>query len=97
MGRRPVSRKRSAARDGHRPLSAGGFGSRIEVGDEAYQVRTVTGTGAVKDYRCPGCHHVIPTGTAHVVVWPSAESGGVADRRHWHRGCWSREAGRRAR
>ncbi|MET9328622.1 hypothetical protein [Tsukamurella sp. NPDC003166] len=97
MGRRPVSRKRAAARDGNRPLSTGGFGSRVELGDEAYQVRTVTGSGAAKDYRCPGCDQLIPVGTAHVVVWPSAESGGVTDRRHWHSGCWRREAGRRSR
>lgn len=95
MGRRPVSRKRAGG--GHRPLSTGGFGSRVDLGDDAFQVRTVTGTGAAKDYRCPGCDHLIPAGTAHMVVWPSAESGGVADRRHWHSGCWRREAGRRAR
>lgn len=96
MVRRPVSRKRAAGND-PRPLSAGGFGSRVDLGDDAYQVRTVTGSGAAKDYRCPGCDQLIPVGTAHVVVWPAAESGGVADRRHWHSGCWRREADRRSR
>lgn len=111
MGRRPVSRKRAgASRSGgsrgggarsggtvHRPLSAGGFGSRVEFGEQAFQVRTVTGSGAVKPYRCPGCDQVIAAGTAHVVVWPAAEHGGVGERRHWHSGCWRREADRRAR
>jgi hypothetical protein len=23
-----------------------------------------------------------------VVVWPAGDSGGVADRRHWHESCW---------
>jgi hypothetical protein len=94
MGRRPVSRKRNPA--GPRPLSAGGFGRRVELGGQAYQVHTVTGTGATKRYRCPGCDHFIEPGTAHTVVWPAAATGGVTERRHWHSGCWRRESARRA-
>ena len=95
MGKRPVSRRRAGGPV--RPLSAGGFGTRVDLGPDAFQVRTVTGAGAAKDYRCPGCDQLIPAGTAHVVVWPSAGSGGVADRRHWHTGCWRREVSRRSR
>ncbi|GAB3134757.1 hypothetical protein GCM10027289_27250 [Tsukamurella serpentis] len=93
MARRPVSRRRAGGTP--RPLSAGGFGERVEFEDRAYQVRTVTGAGASKAYRCPGCDQPIAVGVAHVVVWPAAESGGVAERRHWHTGCWRREAARR--
>jgi hypothetical protein len=46
----------------------------------------------VKTYRCPGCDHEIPPGTAHIVAW--AVEGGEDDRRHWHTGCWR---GRRTR
>ncbi|ADG77893.1 ATP/GTP-binding protein OS=Tsukamurella paurometabola (strain ATCC 8368 / DSM / CCUG 35730 /CIP 100753 / JCM 10117 / KCTC 9821 / NBRC 16120 / NCIMB 702349/ NCTC 13040) OX=521096 GN=Tpau_1262 PE=4 SV=1 [Tsukamurella paurometabola] len=95
MGKRPVSRRRAGGPV--RPLSAGGFGSRVDLGDDAYQVRTVTGTAAAKDYRCPGCAQVIASGTAHIVAWPAAESGGVTERRHWHTGCWRREVSRRSR
>lgn len=54
---------------------------------EPWRVRHLTGTGTPKTYRCPGCDHEIPPGVPHVVVWP-VESGGLADRRHWHTGCW---------
>jgi hypothetical protein len=52
-------------------------------------VRQVPGSQATKVYRCPGCDHEIQPGIAHVVAWPAAEHGSVADRRHWHVGCWS--------
>jgi hypothetical protein len=51
-------------------------------------VRQVPGSQATKVYRCPGCDHEIQPGIAHVVAWPAAEHGSVADRRHWHVGCW---------
>ncbi|GAA4387198.1 hypothetical protein [Tsukamurella soli] len=96
MGRKSragAPRRRSGP--GARPLGAGGFGSRAGDGDDAFQVRTVPGSSALKLYRCPACHQVIEVGMAHVVVWPSAAAGGVSERRHWHTGCWRREASRR--
>jgi len=48
---------------------------------------------AVKAYRCPGCDHEIRAGEGHegVVPYDAPE-----DRRHWHTGCWHREARRRS-
>ncbi|HEY5853487.1 MAG TPA: ATP/GTP-binding protein [Aldersonia sp.] len=63
-------------------------------GGDQYVVSTVTAARATKVYRCPGCDHEIAVGIAHVVAWPADDLGGVADRRHWHTGCWS---GRRTR
>jgi hypothetical protein len=58
-------------------------------------VRQVPGAQATKVYRCPGCDHEIQPGVAHLVAWPSAEHGSVADRRHWHAHCWSSRGRRR--
>ena len=44
---------------------------------------------AVKAYRCPGCDHEIRPGEGHEVVVPL---DAPEDRRHWHTGCWHREA-----
>ncbi len=64
--------------------------SRVEHGPGGdWMVRTVPAAQATKVYRCPGCDHEIRPGIAHVVAWPEAEQGGVADRRHWHNGCWN--------
>ncbi len=67
--------------------------------DGEWLVRPVPGTSATKDYLCPGCRQQIPAGTAHVVAWPAEEPigafGGVEDRRHWHRACWSARNRRR--
>jgi hypothetical protein len=49
---------------------------------------------AVKAYRCPGCDHEIRAGEGHEVVVPL---DAPEDRRHWHSGCWHREARRRQR
>jgi hypothetical protein len=56
--------------------------------DGEWLVRDVTGAGAGKTYRCPGCDQEIRPGVAHVVVWPADERGDLSDRRHWHNGCW---------
>jgi hypothetical protein len=53
---------------------------------EDWVVRPVAGS-AGKHYRCPGCDQEIPPGVGHVVAWP--QFGGVDDRRHWHRACWT--------
>lgn len=55
-------------------------------------VRHVQPYEAVKTYRCPGCDHEIPPGQGHEVVVPL---DAPQDRRHWHTGCWRREARRR--
>jgi len=71
----------------------GGIASSQTKRDGDWQVRTITGQAAVKEYRCPGCQQVIGVGTPHVVVWPSTQqwtAGGVDDRRHWHTSCWNR-------
>ncbi|MFC5286280.1 hypothetical protein ACFPM7_04395 [Actinokineospora guangxiensis] len=68
---------------------------RESGGDGEWLVRTVPGTQAVKTYRCPGCDHEIRPGVAHLVVWSAEEGGSVADRRHWHSGCWSARSRRR--
>jgi hypothetical protein len=56
--------------------------------DGAWFLRQIPVDAAVRSYRCPGCDHMIPPGTAHVVAWPADERGDVSDRRHWHAACW---------
>ena len=50
--------------------------------------------GGDKPYTCPGCHRVIPAGTAHVVAWTNESlfgaDRGLEERRHWHTSCWER-------
>jgi len=63
--------------------------------DGDWLVRTIPGGAATKTYRCPGCSQSIPPATPHVVVWPAEPSSWVVDspvaeRRHWHTGCWNR-------
>ena len=86
-----------ANRRRERPRAAAlGRAGRVEVGaDGEWQVRQVSGSAATRDYRCPGCDQVIPAGTPHVVAWPAADHGSVADRRHWHTPCWAARARRR--
>jgi hypothetical protein len=61
-------------------------------GRELLEVRHVQPYEAVKTYRCPGCDHEIRPGQGHEVVVPLRAPAG---RRHWHTGCWRREASRR--
>jgi len=77
---------------------ARGAAERVETaGDGSWHVRTVT--GSEKAYRCPGCLQEIPARVQHVVAW--AEDGlfgpdaALADRRHWHTGCWQARGRRR--
>lgn len=84
------NRPRHAREQPERPLSGGLGAVRAESGpDGDWLVRNVPATSATKAYRCPGCDHEIRPGVAHIVAWPAAEQGSVADRRHWHTGCWS--------
>ncbi len=50
-----------------------------------YDVRHV---GGQKEYRCPGCDHMVWAGVWHLVVVPDED---VDARRHWHTECWKRE------
>lgn len=47
-----------------------------------------------RTFTCPGCNQVIVVGTPHVVAWVNdsifGAQAGLADRRHWHGGCWDR-------
>ncbi|MGY4720415.1 hypothetical protein [Naumannella cuiyingiana] len=81
MARRPSKHLRPA-----RPLSAGlAADASAPAG---WVVRRVSGAGALKEYRCPGCQRPIAAGTPHLVAWRSAD--GAAERRHWHHPCWLR-------
>jgi len=55
---------------------------------ERYCVRSVTGSAAAKDYRCPGCDQLVRAGQPHVVTWP-VDDLDASDRRHWHTPCWA--------
>ena len=70
-----------------RPPSAS-VSHRAEWRGEMWTVRSVAGANAIKPYRCPGCAQLIPTGFAHLVVWPETDLD-AGDRRHWHRACWA--------
>lgn len=57
-----------------------------------FEVRT--SMGGDKDYRCPGCDHLVRAGTQHLVVVPREA---VDERRHWHTECWRSELRRTGR
>jgi hypothetical protein len=56
--------------------------------DGEWQVRNIPAGAAVKAYRCPGCDQEVAPGVPHLVAWPADGRGDLADRRHWHTGCW---------
>jgi hypothetical protein len=72
----------------------GGDVSKRTVDGTIYLVRAVRAGGSTKDYRCPGCHQLVRSGTAHVVAWPETpplgSQSGIEVRRHWHTFCWER-------
>jgi hypothetical protein len=76
---------------------------RIESArDGDWIVRSVSGAGSSKTYRCPGCDQEIKPGVPHVVAWPADTEqaawhggGGLDDRRHWHTPCWNARSRRR--
>jgi hypothetical protein len=45
-----------------------------------------------KRYRCPYCEGWIEPGTPHLVVIPE---GRLDERRHYHKGCWSKSSANR--
>lgn len=94
----PSRRRPSKHARPHEPLDVGrltGSAPREETYlGSRWAVRTVTGASATRPYLCPGCQQDIAPGLAHVVVWPVDGVGGLADRRHWHSGCWQRRDAR---
>jgi hypothetical protein len=86
MARRPSKHTRPA-----RPLSSGHSTSAAKR-DGRWIVRSISGEGATKAYRCPGCNQLVPPGTPHLVVWPDIpmSPSAVEERRHWHTSCWQR-------
>lgn len=89
MAKRPSKHTRPV-----RPLSPG-HASGAAKRDGAWIARSVTGAATVKTYTCPHCARPISPGTPHVVAWPSepewTSQSAVAERRHWHSGCWQRK------
>lgn len=47
-----------------------------------------------KVYLCPWCNQQISIGSPQVVAWPAetimGSEAGLAERRHWHAGCWEK-------
>lgn len=86
-----MSKRRGSAR-GTGPVRP----ERVEAkGGADWYVRPLTGAASTKAYRCPGCDHLIPMATPHVVVWPVQKSllsaSAIDERRHWHVSCWRRK------
>ena len=65
--------------------------------DGEWHVRTITGAGATKAYRCPGCEQEIRPGVAHIVAWRADRHDGDEFRRHWHTPCWNNRSRWRSR
>lgn len=82
------NRARGSRQEPPRTVGAVGWQRAESSQDGEWLVRRMSGAQTTKQYRCPGCDHEIRPGTAHVVVWPADDTGGVADRRHWHESCW---------
>jgi len=79
-----------------RPLGSAASSPVRESGpDGEWLVRQVAGAHTEGRYRCPGCDHQIAERTPHVVAWPADEPDAIAQRRHWHRGCWTARHHRR--
>ena len=80
-------RGRDDAHAASRPLATSGE-RREDWRGETYAVRAITGSGATKAYRCPGCDQEIRSGAPHLVTWPEFDVA-ADDRRHWHSACWA--------
>ena len=90
-----MPRRNRDRREPIRELGTSGWQRTESARDGEWYVRNVSATHTTKTNRCPGCDHEIAPGTTHVVVWPADELGTVADRRHWHLGCWQARERRR--
>ena len=86
MGRK--NRRQPDPPESERGPGAYGPQGTEEHADGEWVVRRVTGSGASKTYRCPGCDQEIRPATPHVVAFPADDYGNVGDRRHWHTPCW---------
>ncbi|CAD5995688.1 hypothetical protein [Agreia sp. COWG] len=57
-----------------------------------WNVQSVSGSQAGKEYVCPGCSLTVTAGTPHIVAWRAdglmGEASDLAARRHWHSHCW---------
>lgn len=51
------------------------------------EIKHVQPYQANKEYICPYCNAIIPTGLGHEVIVPHSQ---VDDRRHFHSGCWNK-------
>jgi hypothetical protein len=98
-----LPRRGASRRDRNAPPAGqtrrGGPPSPVEeAADGDWVVRSLTGAGSDKTYRCPGCDQEIRPRTPHVVTWPAYardsdldpwDTESAADwRRHWHTACW---------
>jgi hypothetical protein len=81
------NRRRREAVEPARPEAYGRVESTEEWVGREYAVRAVTGSGATKAYRCPGCDQEIRPATPHLVAWPAGDPD-AGHRRHWHTACW---------
>jgi hypothetical protein len=96
-----MGRKNRRREDESRPLGPAYASRTVEVHpDGDWIVQRISGAGATKSYRCPGCDHEIAPGTPHVVAYRDDDPKGAEYRRHWHSPCWAardRRAPRTAR
>lgn len=91
-----MARRNRNSRGPDRPERVGGASGSVEATIEwdglQWAVRSISGSAATKEYRCPGCDQLIRPGTAHIVAWVADRN--ADDRRHWHRTCWEHRAHR---
>lgn len=91
MPRSNRRRAESGGDDSFERLLAGFKRTEVRRGAE-WTVQPVSATQAQKTYRCPGCGRSVEPGVAHLVVWRAdgilGDAAALADRRHWHTGCW---------
>ena len=80
--------RRNRRREEQEPpeITLRGFRATQQHSDGQWHV--IEQMAAPKEYRCPGCDHVIEIGTANIVAWH--EDQDQEARRHWHKGCWKR-------
>lgn len=83
-----MPRRHRRAEERPEPIRRRPSDAPISLQFPGYDIRQVTGD---KDYRCPGCDHVVIGGRQHLVVVPQDD---VDARRHWHTGCWQIELNR---
>lgn len=98
MARRRSSKRPYGAEHPELDVDRARGGRSVQEGpDGSWTVQRVK--GSEKAYTCPGCHQQVAPGTAHVVAFANDSLFGadaaLADRRHWHSGCWASRGRRR--